>query len=86
MFDSNQMNELRHVAADRDQRAGGGGACAVYNTSKAYFDARGYAEMSPYRKAMVEMLHRYQQACEIAKASYAWECRSDLQDIYGGFE
>jgi hypothetical protein len=40
-FDSNAMHELAALSRDRYQRAGGGGAHKVYNTAKAYHDARG---------------------------------------------
>src|SRR5258708_1315305 len=70
MFNSNQMLELRHNAADRYQRNGGGGAFKVYNTSKAYYDAIGHKEMSPFQRACVEMLHQFRQIAAIQKEHY----------------
>ena len=84
MFDSDQMRELAHIKADRYQRAGGGGASKVYNTSKAYFDARGYKDKSPFEQACIEMLHRYRQACEIQRAHYATDCLTSKEGFYYG--
>jgi hypothetical protein len=74
MFDSNAMLELQHVSRDRYQRAGGGGAFKVYNTTKAYYDARGYNDLSPFRRACIEMLHAFRQAAELQREEYKMTC------------
>ncbi len=84
MFDSKQMRELAYIKADRYQRNGGGGAFKVYNTSKAYYDAIGFKELSPFQQACIEMLHRYRQVCEIAKAHYATDCLTSKEGFYHG--
>jgi hypothetical protein len=66
MFDHNQMRELAAISADRYQRNGCGGVAKVYNTSKAYDDARGYREMSPFRRKAYEAAVLFRQACEMA--------------------
>jgi hypothetical protein len=73
-FDSNAMAELRHVSADRYQRNGGGGAFKVYATAQAYYEARGYKELSPFRRACIEMLHRFRQVAELQKENYRIDC------------
>jgi hypothetical protein len=83
-FDSNAMAELRHVSADRYQRNGGGGAHKVYNTGQAYYDSRGWKEMSPFRRACIEMLHRYRQQCEISRAEYSLDVLTDKGGFYHG--
>jgi hypothetical protein len=70
MFDSNAMQELAHIARDRYQRNGGGGVSKVYNTSKAYHDARGVKEMSPFRRAAYEAAVRFRDVCETARADF----------------
>lgn len=70
MFDSNAMNELKHHAADRYQRAGGGGAFKVYATSSAYDTARGYADMTPFRQAVYRARMQFKGACDGAKADF----------------
>jgi hypothetical protein len=72
MFDSNAMNELRHVAADRYQRAGGGGAHKVHATSAAYDKSRGYAEMSPFRQAAYRARQQFKVACDMARADFSF--------------
>jgi hypothetical protein len=74
MFDSNAMLELRHIAADRYQRSGGGGANVVYATAQAYYTARGFKELSPFAQACIEMLHRYRQVAALAKEEYRLDC------------
>jgi hypothetical protein len=81
MFDSNEMLELRHVKADRYQRAGGGGAHKVYNTAKAYDDARGYREMSPYRRACYEATILWRLKAEEIISDFKWCVRADRVDI-----
>lgn len=84
MFNSNAMNELRHVAADRYQRAGGGGAFKVYQTAKAYDDSRGYREMSPWRRAVYEATIRWRQASQQAASDFKWDCHVLTLDTVNG--
>jgi hypothetical protein len=84
MFDFNAMQELQYLARDRYQRAGGGGASKVYATSQAYWDARGYKELSPFARACIEMLHRYRQSCEIARSHYATDMLTGKEGFYHG--
>jgi hypothetical protein len=70
MFDSNDMHELAHIKAYRYARDGGGGAHKVYKTSKAYHDARGHNDMSPYRQAFYEAIARFRQSCQLAKMDF----------------
>lgn len=84
MFDSNEMRELAFVKADRYQRAGGGGALKVYATSKAYYDARGYREMSPFAQACLEALHRFRQAAALSAEHYRLDCLTDKEGFYHG--
>lgn len=72
MFDSNAMNELKHLAADRYQRAGGGGAHKVYATSAAFHTSRGYGEMSPFRQAAYRARVEFQWMAEHIKAEQAF--------------
>ena len=72
MFDTNAMNELKHVAADRYQRNGGGGAQKVHATATAYDKARGYAEMSPWRQAVYRARTQYKVACDQARGDLAF--------------
>lgn len=72
MFDSNAMNEQKHIAADRYQRAGGGGARTVHTTSTGYDKARGYAEMSPWRQAVYRARTQYKVACDQARGDLAF--------------
>jgi len=82
MFDSNAMLELAHFSRDRYQRAGGGGATKVYNTAKAYDDARGYREMSPFRRAAYEATIRWRQVVRNAKEDFRCECWIDVDGRY----
>lgn len=84
MFNSNEMLELAHLKADRYQRAGGGGAHKVYTSSRAYYDARGYREMSPFAQACIEALHRFRQVAAIAAENYRMECLLDKEGFYHG--
>lgn len=86
MFDSNAMLELRHLSADRYQRAGGGGAHKVHNTSRAYFDARGHNELSPFRRAIVETRFRWEQASQLAREHFRMECLICKDGFYHGDE
>lgn len=72
MFDSNAMNELKHIAADRYQRNGGGGAQKVHTTSTAYDKARGYSEMSPWRQAVYRARMQYKVECDNARADFSF--------------
>jgi hypothetical protein len=72
MFDSNAMNELRHVAADRYQRNGGGGAQKVHATATAYDKARGYSEMSPWRQAVYRARTEFKVTCDGARADFSF--------------
>jgi len=73
-FDSNAMHELQHLARDRYQRAGGGGAQKVRMTSKAYDDARGYQEMSAWRQLVYRTNLAWRDACLGAKADFRQDC------------
>lgn len=84
MFDSNAMHELPHIARDRYQRAGGGGASKVYATAQAYYDARGHKELSPFARACIEMLHQYQQLAAIAQEHYRVDCLTSKEGFYHG--
>lgn len=70
MFDSNQMHELAHLARDRYQRNGCGGAHKVYATSAAYDKAHGYGELSPWRQAVYRAQVQFKSACENARADF----------------
>ena len=72
MFDSNAMNELRHIAADRYQRNGGGGAQKVHATATAFDKARGYAEMTPFRQAAYRARMQFKVACDQARGDFAF--------------
>jgi hypothetical protein len=84
MFDPNAMHELKHIAADRYQRAGCGGARKVYVTEKAYFDAHGWKDLSPFQQACIEMLHRYRQICSIQREHYRLDCLTSKEGFYYG--
>lgn len=78
MFDHNALREAAHHAADRYQRNGCGGAHKVYASSKAFHDARGYREMSPFRRAAYEAAITFRQTCDAAKAEFR-AARNDLE-------
>ncbi len=80
MFNSNQMLELQHVARDRYQRNGGGGAFKVYNTAKAFEESRGYAEMSVWRQLVYRTSLAWRDACHGAKAGFRQDCYQWEQD------
>lgn len=84
MFDSNAMLELQHIARDRYQRNGGGGGGKAYTSSRAYYDARGYTEMSPWRRLVLDTTVRWKQSCDIAKAHFATDCMVDREGFYHG--
>lgn len=81
-FDSNAMLELAHLKSDRYQRSGGGGAFKVYNTAKAYHDARGLSEMSSWRRAVYEARERWKQAAQHAQESFRLDCWCDVDGTY----
>jgi hypothetical protein len=72
MLDHNLMNELRHVAADRYQRAGGGGAHKVYTSAKAYDTARGYDQLSPWRQAVYRARVQFKSVCDRARGDFSF--------------
>lgn len=74
MFDSNQMAELAHLARDRYQRAGCGGAFKVHASSKAYDEARGYREMTLWRQLCYRTTLAWRDAAIGAKAGFRQEC------------
>lgn len=84
MFDSNAMAELAHIKADRYQRAGGGGAHKVYNSSKAYDDARGYRELSPWQQLVYRTTTLWRQAAKQAQSDFAWDCHVLTLDTVNG--
>lgn len=86
MFDSNAMLELKHVKDDRYQRAGGGGAHRIYSTSKAYFDAQGHNELSPWQRAIVETRFRWEQSAAMAKEHFRMACLTSQEGFYYGDE
>jgi hypothetical protein len=84
MFDSNAMLELAALSRDRYQRNGGGGAFKVYQTAKAYDDARGYRELSPWRRAVYEATTLWRQASRQAVSDYRWDCLLPTLDTVNG--
>jgi hypothetical protein len=75
MFDSAQLLELAHIKADRYQRAGGGGTHKVHNSSKAYDDAHGYQQMSPWEQLVYRTNMLWQSESRSAVAGFKWDCR-----------
>ncbi len=84
MLDSNAMHELAAISRDRYQRNGGGGAFKVYQTSKAYYDAIGFNELSPFAQACIEMLHRFRQIAAIEKEHFRIACLTSQEGFYDG--
>jgi hypothetical protein len=84
MFDSNQMHELAALSRDRYQRSGGGGAHKVYTSSRAYYDARGYREMSAWDQLMLETKTRWQSSCAIASEQFRMACLTSKEGFYYG--
>jgi hypothetical protein len=74
MFDSNALLELAHLKADRYQRAGGGGAFKVYNTSRAADEARGYKQMTVWQRAVFEATMLWRSDRDSAQAGFRWDC------------
>jgi hypothetical protein len=73
-FDSNAMHELQHIARDRYQRAGGGGAQKVHASSKAYDTAQGYDEMSIWARAVYRNNMMWLSQSKSAVAGFKWDC------------
>ena len=83
-FDSNEMRELAYIKSDRYQRAGGGGAFKVYNSSRAYDDARGYREMSAWRRAVYEATQLWRSDSRSALAGFKWDCNILKLELVNG--
>ena len=79
-FDSNAMHELQHLARDRYQRAGGGGAGKVYVSSKAYDESRGIKEMTVWARAVYEASTLWRSDSRSASAGFRWDCLSHTMD------
>lgn len=80
MFDSNKMVELQHLARDRYQRAGGGGAFKVYASAKAYHESRGINEMSVWARAVYEATTLWRSDSRSAVSGFKWDCLSHTLD------
>lgn len=80
MFDSNKMVELQHLARDRYQRNGGGGAVKVYASSKAYDESRGIKEMSTWARAVYEASQLWRSDSRSAVSGFRWDCLSHTLD------
>jgi hypothetical protein len=83
-FDSNAMNELAALSRDRYQRAGCGGASKVYQTSKAYFDARGHNDLPSWERLLVETKYRWEQAADTAQQHFRLACLTSKEGFYHG--
>lgn len=83
MFDSSAMHELQHLARDRYQRAGGGGAQKVHATSTAYDKAKGYHEMSTWARAVYQANMLWRSDSRSASAGFRWDCLSHTLDRDG---
>jgi hypothetical protein len=70
MFDSNAMQELAHLKAERYARNGGGGGFKVATSTKAYYAARGYEELSPFARAAFEARERFKISCQHAASDF----------------
>jgi hypothetical protein len=73
-FDSNAMQELAALSRDRYQRAGGGGAHRVYASAKAFDDARGYKDMSPWQQLVYRTNLAWRDACAGTQAAFRQDC------------
>lgn len=82
MFDSNAMHEFAALSRDRYQRAGGGGAHKVYNSSKAYDESRGYKEMSVWARAVYEATILWRQDVANNREWFRLECWIDVDGRY----
>jgi hypothetical protein len=74
MFDSNAMHELQHLARDRYQRAGGGGAQKVHMSSRAYDEAKGYKEMTVWEQAVYRTNMLWRSDRSSAVSGFKWDC------------
>jgi hypothetical protein len=83
MFDSNKMVELQHLARDRYQRGGGGGAFKVYASAKAYDESRGLKEMSTWARAVYEASQLWKSDSRSAVSGFRWDCLSHTLDRDG---
>lgn len=83
MFDSNAMHELQHLARDRYQRAGCGGAQKVHMTSTVYDKAKGVHEMSTWARAVYEASTLWRSDSRSASAGFKWDCLSHTLDRDG---
>lgn len=84
MFDSNAMHEIAALSRDRYQRAGGGGAHKVYNSSKAYYDAHGHKELSAWDRLMIETKFRWRFAADSAAEHFRIACLTSEEGFYHG--
>lgn len=84
MFDSNAMAELAHLSRARYDRNGGGGAFKVYNTSKAYYDARGHNELPTWQRLLVETKQRWEASKTIACEQFRIACLTSREGFYHG--
>lgn len=84
MFNSNEMHELAALSRDRYQRNGCGGVSKVYASSKAYDDARGYREMSPFRRAVYEATVCWRGQAAAAVANFKFDCLVPTLDMVNG--
>lgn len=86
MFDHNAMRELQHLARDRYQRAGCGGAQRVHATSTAYDTAKGYNEMTVWARAVYEASMLWRSDSRSAVSGFRWDCLSHTLDRNGNGE
>jgi hypothetical protein len=70
MFDHNQMNELSHLKAARYAHNGGGGGFKVATSTKAYYEARGIKELSPFARAAFEAREAFRIAARGAISDF----------------
>jgi hypothetical protein len=83
-FDSNAMRELAHLASDRYQRAGCGGASKVYNTAQAYYTAIGHNELPAWSRLLVETRTRWEQSKSLAAEQFRIACLTSKEGWYHG--
>jgi hypothetical protein len=84
MFDSNEMTALGAVSRDRYQRNGGGGAHKVYASSKAWWDAHGFGELSKVEQEVIAILYRYRQVCRLREAHDDFDRLAAAGGFYDG--
>jgi hypothetical protein len=85
-FDPNQMHELTALKRYRYARDGGGGAHKVYDTSKAYWDSRGYKEMSEWNQLRIATRERFRMTCQIQREQFRLACLTSKEGFYHGDE